>query len=294
MPPDETRSKTARTDEELSELVDKALEEFSVEEGSPAWMTTFGDMMSLLLAFFILLFSLSEIKLDKFMQASESLRQGFGQSEIEMIDSQMQGAFADSDTPNEVTLESLVDEYLEEILQKLIEFIQENNLEQNLRVSKSELGVTLRIQDVVLFNQGSANINESSSWIVERLAHLVLEIDLPVVVSGHTDDCPICTDKFPSNWELSTARASGVARVFIAQSFDPRKVHVEGYAEFLPVDTNDTVEGRAANRRVELLYTRLNVVESLVGLREETTVKVNNGQVQDSTVETGAPVKKTQ
>ncbi len=262
MSADEIKQDAIKTDKELFELADDALEKFGVEEGSPAWMTTFGDMMSLLLAFFILLFSLSEIKLDKFTQVSQSLRKGFGQADIEIPESTLQGASADSYELKEVTLESLVDDYLEEILSKLMDFIEENNLEQNLNVIKTELGVTLRIQDMILFDQGSAALNESSGWLVERLSKLALEIDMPVVISGHTDDCPICTEKYPSNWELSTARASVVAREFISNSFDATRLHVEGYAEFLPVDSNDTPEGRATNRRVEILYTRQNVMES--------------------------------
>lgn len=263
-----------------------------VEEGAPLWMATFGDMMSLLLVFFILLYSMSELKVERFLLASQSLNEAMGGTAAEPMDDPMglmpdpvdpelalqnpgmdPGAMEDQGngaTPREGALdgadgesgesedwlETFTDAYLEMIAKRLEEFVREEGLEDQVRVAREGEGVYLRIETVVLFGSGEARIRDQGARVLDYLSVITRELDVPVSVSGHADNVPIRTDAFPSNWELSAARAAGVARILVAGGQNPETVRVESYGEFRPVADNASLEGRSRNRRVELFYSR--------------------------------------
>ncbi len=236
-----------------------------VEEGAPSWTMTFGDMMSLLLCFFILLFSMSEIEVEKFRLAAQSLSGAMGGLVAEPVEEPV-GLTPDTTTEvalnDEELLEMASDKILDEIEAALRHFIEQNNLEENLVVAREEDGVYLLIQDVALFEPGQAVIHPLNEWIVEHLGLVTMGIGLPFHVSGHTDTIPISNRRFRSNWELSAVRAAGVARTLVAMGQDPLLVKVEAFGEFRPVASNDTPEGRGRNRRVELFYSRQDVLKS--------------------------------
>ena len=148
---------------------------------------------------------------------------------------------------------------MDDIASQLEEFVRENKLEEQVVVSKESHGVFLRMQNQALFGPGSADIAAASVAIVEQLGAVLDRMDLPVKVSGHTDNVPIRSSVFPSNWELSAARAAGVARILVSRGHDPSAVAVEAFGEHQPVASNDTPEGRAENRRVELYFSKLGV-----------------------------------
>jgi chemotaxis protein MotB len=249
------------SDEEIQALVDDAVSELSESEGTPAWTVTYGDLMSLLLVFFIMLFAISEVRVQKFKQVSKSLQFSFGVSDsAAFIDPYDDGTAGEED---EIMSEQ-VDNQLGHINEKLESFIAEHELANHLTVEQNRVGVTLKIQDMLLFDIGSALLKEETREITEKLSEIIIDIAVPVIISGHTDSSPISSEKYPSNWELSGARASALARLFISSGLPTQGIHIEGYAEFKPVDSNDSVSGRAKNRRVELLYTRQNVFEKIV------------------------------
>lgn len=243
--------------EELPPLPDDGPSGPPPEEGAPAWVMTFGDLMSLLLTFFILLFSMSTIEVEKFKAAAESLNEAFGE---------IGPGFAPSEptagTPSDTTIvvgeagARKVSQAITDIASVLQQFVQENEMADQVVVSSDANGVYLRIQDVALFRPGSSNIEEASVEIVQRLGMILQAIQVPVVVSGHTDDRPIRSPVFFSNWELSAARAAGVARLMVAAGHEPASLTVEAYGEYRPLAPNDTEEGRSQNRRVELFYSR--------------------------------------
>lgn len=264
-----------------------------VEEGAPLWMATFGDMMSLLLVFFILLFSMSELKMDKFLLASQSLREAVGGTQAEPIDDPMglmpdpvdpdlqmqnpgmtEGA-TDANGVGEGTesaiggalglpvTEVLADEYIDEIVQQIMEFIERYDLEETLLVTRDLTGLRIRVQASALFKSGVGVIEPDSEWIIEFIAQLTHDIEIPVIVSGHADDQPIRSPRFASNWELSAVRAAGAARLIVESGHDPNDVRVESFAQFKPVADNSTPEGRAQNRRVEFFYNRKDIVDAI-------------------------------
>jgi len=252
-----------------------------VEEGAPSWTVTFGDMMSLLLTFFILLFSMSELEMDKFLLASQSLRQAMGGTAEERIADPM-GLMPDpvdpdlklqnpgkaegaTDNPEdghgmaESLLDNFTDSYLDMIEERLQKFVDENSLENSVSVDREPDGVYMRMETGALFRSAEAVIQPGGGAVLRYLSEITQELNVGVVVSGHADDQPISNAAFPSNWELSAARAAGVARYLVQDGHPPTMVRVESYGEFKPVADNSTPEGRAQNRRVELFYSREDV-----------------------------------
>lgn len=235
-----------------------------VEEGAPSWTVTFGDMMSLLLTFFILLFSMSELKMDRFLLASQSLREAMGGTSEETIVDPA-GLMPDPADPDlnlanpgmaESVLDEFTDSYLDVIQEKLQEFVEENDLGETVSVDKEEAGVFLRMETATLFGSGEAGIQVEGQKILGYLSKITRELNVGVVVAGHADNQPIRSSVYASNWELSAARAAGVARSLVMDGHPPTMVRVESYGEFKPVADNSTPEGRAQNRRVELFYSR--------------------------------------
>jgi chemotaxis protein MotB len=233
-------------------------------------MATFGDMMSLLLCFFILMFSMSEVKVEKYLIAAESLRSGLGHGLSREKLSAGSGGHSIVETDVLTSDAALViipaediDDFLEMLRQRLETFIAENQLHESVEVKKDESGVTLAIRDILLFDEGSAELRGDGRRVIDELGMVMAELDTPVVVAGHTDDKPINTRVFPSNWELSSARAATVTRLILSQGLDPGKIHVEGHAEFSPASSNETAEGRAKNRRVEIRYRAADIASQL-------------------------------
>ena len=254
------------------------------EEGAPLWTTTFGDMMSLLLTFFILMFSMSELKMERFLLASQSMREAVGGTATESVEDPM-GLMPDPVDPDlqlqapgqaeestsapvsgdgeSAEIETLVEAYMDMIVTRLEEFTVARGLEETVSIQKDGQGVYLRMQTGALFTSGSATVADSGRAALWELADVTSSIDVRVVVSGHADDRPISGGVFASNWELSAARAAGVARALVERGQDPEMVRVESYGEYRPIASNDTPEGRAQNRRVELFYSKADIVATV-------------------------------
>lgn len=252
-----------------------------VEEGAPAWTTTFGDLMSLLLTFFILLYSMSELKMERFLLASQSLSEALSGTATE-VPVEPTGPTPDGEdplnpaegaaglTPLELQILSAADADLESIARQLETFIHQNGLGETLSVVRSEEGVHLRILSSALFPSGSGVMHPESRWILSYLAEVTGTLGVRAVVSGHTDNEPIQTAQFPSNWELSAARAAGVARELVASGHDSDLLRVEAWGEYRPIADNDSPEGRGQNRRVEILFSREDVLATARRRLQET------------------------
>ena len=280
------------TDESLA--TDESPGGMPVEEGAPIWMTTFGDLMSLLLTFFVLLFSMSEIRADKFAAAAQSMREALGGTAVieaiipkglvsQPADPRLRAAQADAgddpapegvdpalnDGGQPSASEVLADKALKDIAVLVNEFIRLSSLEETLLVTEGPTGVRVRIKAGALFRPGVGMIEDDARWIIDFLAGLSVTIEVPVVVVGHADNQPIGTAQFRSNWELSAFRAAGIVRLLAEGGVDPDHLRVESLGSTRPIATNETPEGRAENRRVELFYDRNNLIEEIERLRSE-------------------------
>jgi chemotaxis protein MotB len=236
--------------------------------GAPAWQTTFSDLMSLLLTFFILLFSMSTVSEERFRQAAQSLQAALiGSSADGMLDHTGQSledlsleeleSFEDAEEfeVEEETVEgAVIPEEVHELYQTVMGYMETEGIESQVTITRDEEGVYIDIQEAVLFASGSADITSSGQETLGTLAGLFHLFDNEIIIEGHTDDVPIHSAQFPSNWELSTGRAVSVLR-YLSEShqLDPTRFSATGYGEFQPVVPNDSDENRALNRRVHMI-----------------------------------------
>jgi chemotaxis protein MotB len=232
------------------------------EEGAPAWMATFSDLCTLLLTFFVLLLSFATMDAKSFRDLAGSVRDAFGVTRIDP-------------GPFEASARRVVEvgtgmppgtgrgiataivrptRAQQEMADRLRAALQRKGLARQVSVNLTEHGVSLRISDRALFANGSADILDSARSMVRRLAEVAAEMQRPMRIEGHTDDRPIHTSRFRSNWELSAARAATVLEAFEADGRIQAPMSVAGYASTRPVGDNRTAEGRAQNRRVELAF----------------------------------------
>lgn len=215
-----------------------------------SWLTTYGDLVTLLLCFFVLLYSFSAIDVVKFRRFLASF-QGAG-----VLDG---GTTPDTiivmpeENPNEVATEQLGPFWADagRMLAHVQEYLEEQGIAAEVRAFREEQGVLLELQDRVLFDSGQATLRPEGLTLLGRLVTLFSEMPNEIAVEGHTDNVPINTPEYPSNWELSGGRSARVVRYFVEiRGLTPERFSAVGYGEFRPVDTNATEAGRSRNRRV--------------------------------------------
>jgi chemotaxis protein MotB len=231
------------------ELHDAESGEDEPSGGAPAWMVTFGDMMSLLLTFFVLLLSYSTMDITKFQMMLQSIKVGFGAMSATAIVQPNVPQFGDDQKERSQTDEESI--YL---AMRVEELIDDADISSAIELHREEAGILLRVRGGVMFEPGSAKIKMESFAFLEKLAELLSEFPHNVLVSGHTDGSSVPpTSPFPSNWELSGSRAAAVVRHLTAMGLPERRFAAIGYADTRPIATNDTPEHRAMNRRVEFV-----------------------------------------
>ena len=210
------------------------------------WVMTYADMMSLLLTFFILIVSFSSLQQSKFKQAAQSLQEAFGilEHNESMID------FKNPVYPD-LSNDSIETEVYYE-MQEIEQVILENGLDQEVQVQIQEDGIRFRIHAPFLFASGQADLRAEPLKILSELSGLFRKFPYLVRIEGHTDSMPINSIRYPSNWELSAARAVTVARYFQGLGLPPERIAATGYGEYHPIAGNGTGQGREKNRRVEI------------------------------------------
>jgi chemotaxis protein MotB len=228
------------TRKKLAEFMDEAIEDRS----SPLWMTTYADMAILLLTFFVLYYSLSSIANNKFKEAilgTQSASIGL----LELMDSVKESE----------TIEVLTGLKSDNILSDIQHIADREAMNEVMDISTDRTKIVIRIPGGSLFEPGNANLDlgKSKPVLDEIVRILGTYPRYRISVQGHTDDTPISTDRFPSNWELSSARATAVLRYFIDKNIDPKRLTATGYADIFPIASNDSDLGQATNRRVEFV-----------------------------------------
>jgi chemotaxis protein MotB len=219
------------------------------KSSSPAWMTTFGDMMTLLLVFFVLLYSFSVMDVAMFEAFISSLKSQLGVMEggKTIVEEEM---VAKGSLGEELSSQQDFSKLRAEINQ----YIEENRLENKVKMEQTKRGLVVRLTGRVLYDIGEARIKPGGRKLLDKIAEVIKERPNNIMVEGHTDNWPINTEKFPSNWELSTTRATNVIKYFIEnQAIEPSRLSAAGYSEHRPLFPNDTSEHRAENRRVEIV-----------------------------------------
>jgi len=231
-------------------MAKKKVEE--VKMGAPEWMTTYGDMVTLLLCFFVLLYSFATLDVQKFQAVAQS----------------MSGALGVLDSGTTVSMEPLVNAYpgdsptdeneeFNQLYDEISEYVKDNNLEARITLRLDERGLLVRFLDDVFFDSGKADLKPEAKEIITKVAEILKTNNKSIRVEGHTDNVPMRSYRFPSNWELSTTRAVNVVRFLIEEmGIDPKRLSASGYADQHPIEDNGTPEGRQKNRRVDMVILR--------------------------------------
>ena len=223
-----------------------------------SWLLPYADLLTLLLALFIVLFATSSIDEGRFAQMSAVFNEIFETGSGIMSESAPTTTPVPDDSVGELTDTS---SYLEdqrslgEMQDSLDEYIGANELENMFDTEMTNEGLLLTIRDSVLFNSGDAAINPQYATLADDISKL-LKLDRPrqVVITGHTDNVPIHNAQYDSNWELSVMRAVNFLKIIVANNdVDPNLFSAKGYGEHKPIVPNDTPENRSKNRRVEVL-----------------------------------------
>ena len=220
--------------------------------GAPEWMATYSDMVTLLLCFFVLLFSFANLDVQKFKAIAVSMNGSLGvlDSGTSVNMEPLVGSFP-NDSPTEEN------EEFKKLYEEMSDYIKENNLSASVTLRLDERGLLVRFMDDVLFDSGKADLTPKAREIINKVAEIIRKNDRNVRIEGHTDNIPISTYKFPSNWELSTARAVNVVKYLIEENgIEAKRLSASGYSDQHPVDDNNNSVGRQKNRRVDMVILR--------------------------------------
>jgi chemotaxis protein MotB len=221
------------------------------KDNAERWLLTYADLITLLLIFFVVMYALSSIDAKKFEAMAVSMANAMGGSTSVMPNP------GEAIPPGVSTPDQAENDDLEQLRKELQDYIDENGLEGQVTVNLEERGIVLSFQDVALFSLGSAVLTPYAKELIDTVGLILIRSTQYVRVEGHTDDLPINTREFPSNWELSAARANSVVQTLIADlNFPPHRLSVTGYGEFRPQVPNDSVENRQVNRRVDIVVLR--------------------------------------
>ncbi|MDR3627331.1 MAG: OmpA family protein [Ignavibacteriaceae bacterium] len=213
---------------------------FSESGEKDRYLLTYSDLITLLLGLFIILYAISKIDVDKYQKMMTAMGDVFG-SHGKVVSMKSSGNGSSSGNEG----------HLKNELSQLIDKYHYNN---SIRLEENERGVTIHILDDILFPSGSSELATYSVTILNRLAGILKELPNDIRIEGHTDNVPINTASFPSNWHLSVARALNTAYYLInSEGLNPEKVSIVGNSEYKPISTNETMEGRASNRRVDIV-----------------------------------------
>ena len=219
------------------------------KKGAPGYMLTFGDMMSLLLTFFVMLLTMASFEPIKFAMTVQSLQGAFGVLKsfptVAIMPYVRIPKFGDADRRRK---QSQAD------AREFKEKMKKESMEDAVKVKVTETGIAIKLAEPATFSSGSDEINPKAvKPLIEAAKILDKYPDAKVRVEGHTDDVPIRSQRFPSNWELSAARALSIVKLLAKYSkIDPGRLSAVGYGKHRPVVPNTTAENRQRNRRIEI------------------------------------------
>jgi chemotaxis protein MotB len=247
------------------------------------WLLTYADMITLLLALFIVLLSMATVDKRKLEPLKNSLAEAFDGKILqggEAIQNRGASPKSVSQTPPEAPIPAMKpspqtsngaksqvqqdarkeEEDLQKLKEQIDEIAKQRRLQKKLETEVARRGLVIRVlTDDVIFDSGQAQIKPAGFPLLDNIARVLkAEVRHPIVVEGYTDNQPIGTSQFPTNWELSTSRAAAVVRLFIRDGIPAPRLGAAGYAALHPIATNATAKGRSTNRRVEIVLVRQN------------------------------------
>lgn len=237
------------------------------------WLVSYADFITLLFAFFVVMYSISSVNEGKYRVLSDSISAAFDASapglpiklsnplKPPIISRSLQSKDASEPTPSnlnpatyggvEASKEDKIN--LEKIAKRIEKGLAPLIDKKLVKIGKNDLWIEIEIKSSILFPSGVAQLQPQAIPVMRKVAKIISDFDNQVQVEGFTDNVPIDTDEFPSNWELSAARSASVVHLFSKSGIKPQRLSAVGYGEFKPVATNDTAQGRRKNRRIKII-----------------------------------------
>ncbi len=222
------------------------------------WLVSYADFITLLFAFFVVMYSISSVNEGKYKVLSDSMEGIFKQAErsikpIPIGDERFKGqANADGDSEAAGSEQEPLDSIAEQIREQFDGLLGDGKL----YVRANEMWLELELSSSLLFPSGDAIPHQDAFDIIEKISAILAPFENPIQVEGFTDDLPISTAQYPTNWELSAARAASIVRMLVMGGVQPQRLAAVGYGEFQPIVENTDAQGRARNRRVVLVISR--------------------------------------
>jgi chemotaxis protein MotB len=224
-------------------------------ENAERWLLTYADLITLLLAFFIMMYTFSKQDVQKYQEVSTRLKAIFAGGTGIAQKGNISGTAPLELMPANSSTSS--NEIKQQIEQEIKTMVNANGLKDNFSVFSDERGIIIRIMDKAFFDEGKADLKDSAKSILDKIVPVVKQINNHIRIEGHTDNVPIKTNEFKSNWELSVRRATEVVRHLIERGdIQPQRISATGYAEYRPVVNNDSTANRALNRRIEIIVAK--------------------------------------
>ncbi|GAA0079362.1 flagellar motor protein MotB [Clostridium sp. CTA-5] len=219
------------------------------KENSERWLITYSDLITLLMVLFVILYASSNVNKEKYDQITKSFQQAFsiGSEQGAIVGSEIESVNVDNAVISE-------ESKLDGVKDKVDNLIKESDLNGSISTSIQERGLVISFSDNIFFNSGDATIKEDYKKKLISISKVLNDIDNYIRVEGHTDNVTINTTYFHSNWQLSSIRASNVVEFLVNEGkVSPKRLSSVGYGEYRPTKSNDTEEGRATNRRVDIV-----------------------------------------
>jgi len=257
-------------------------------ENHERWLVSYADFITLLFAFFVVMFATSQTDKTKAKAVEDSVKKALSEGDLSSMvvtmfggsprdkgkgNAQMNGPGGAEKTPE--TIQGRVAELLPS-LKVLSKDLEEEIKSGKIQISMEERGLVVSFRQASLFPSGTAEVLPDARQPVSRIARAISEVPNPVRLEGHTDSVPIHTELYQSNWELSAARSIALMRLLTEDGVSVEKLSIAGYADNAPADSNDTEEGRSRNRRVDV------VVLNETGLRAEPQRAIVTGKTSPS------------
>ncbi len=237
-------------------------------ENQDRWLITYSDLITLLMIFFVIMYAMSKVDVAKFMTLTQSLAAALhNEQKIPLKDLGSTGLVVPANPTNQgdktqhpipptSATKTQNDKALDNLFNQVKSYIATHNLNGNVTIVNQQRGVQITLRDVVLFNTGQATVLPQAQKLLQGLVPFFQSLNNPIVIEGYTDNVPINTPQFPSNWELSSARAINVVRFLVSQGISPPRLSGVGYGQYHPVVPNTSAANRAINRRINIVILR--------------------------------------
>ncbi|MDO3385036.1 flagellar motor protein MotD [Gilvimarinus sp. SDUM040013] len=234
------------------------------------WLVSYADFITLLFAFFVVMYSISQVNESKYRVLSSTLEQAFKPStRSDQVMPVGRPVLSQNQSPIQLTMArggnlGVLEQNFRDEFDQLID-------QELMRISSNEMWLQIELRDSILFDSASADASAQAKQIFSQVSSILAETDNPIQIEGFTDNMPISTERYPSNWELSAARASAIVKWMVANGVDASRLAAVGYGEHQPAASNDTPDGRAQNRRVAVMIARdkfdrpTNLIDDLAG-----------------------------